>query len=296
MISRMSHAGKFDRIVSLAPSVTSILFALGQQSRLVGVTKWCADVAPVGNLPQLGDCWSVRPEELKPLEPDCVIGSVPFKPEVVAAIVGKGFRFLALHPTNLTDVYSDILLLGRLLDAKRQARVVVGQMHSEIAAVRRLARGARTRPKVYCESWSNPLIVSPRWVEELVKAVGGRFVPKPGGRRVTDEEVIAANPEVIILAWCATGDRAPTEQIYQRSGWGKITAVSERRVFVVRDEKLNTPSPILLEGLRELARLIHPEVFAEANLAQLRESLKASRENKRKNLDGSGKPVSLPRM
>lgn len=233
-------------------------------------------------------------EALKPLEPDLVIGSVPFKPDVVAAIVGEGFRFLALQPTKLEDVYSDILLLGRLLDARLQACAVVRQMRREVAAIKRKARSAGTRPKVYCESWSNPLMVSPRWVEELIQAAGGRFVPGPGGRKVADDEVIAANPEIILLAWCATGDRAPTEQIYERPGWEKITAVKERRVFVVRDEKLNTPSPVLLDGLRELARLIHPEHFTETALAEIRDSLKWSRKAP---AVGTPKRVeSLPRM
>lgn len=255
------------RIVSLAPSVTSTLFALGLEKRLAGVTKWCADVAPVRNLPRLGDCWSADADEVARLKPDLVIGSVPYKQEVVGALLERGLTLLALRPATLADVQRDILLLGRLLGAARQAQTVVRAMRKRIAAVRKQASRARTRPRVYCESWSNPLMVSPRWVEESVGIAGGEFVPAGGGRKVTKEEVIAADPEIIVLAWCATGDRAEPAQVLRRQGWERITAVREKQIVVIRDEMLNTPSPILLDGLEALARLIHPELFAETTKA-----------------------------
>src|ERR1700722_3148045 len=86
------------RIVSLAPNVTSILLALGVRNELVGVSRWCKDVAAVGRRPTVGDCWKLDVDELMKLAPTLVIGSVPFAPETVAELLGEPFTFLALTP------------------------------------------------------------------------------------------------------------------------------------------------------------------------------------------------------
>ncbi len=101
------------RIASLAPSVTSILIALGARKSLVGVSKWCADVADVGRLPRLGDCWSLDADAVMKLHPGVVIGSVPFKTEAVEKLLALPVAFVALNPRSLADVYSDIRLGGK---------------------------------------------------------------------------------------------------------------------------------------------------------------------------------------
>src|SRR4029077_18154796 len=101
------------RIVSLAPSATSILCAIGARRALVGVTKWCADVAPVGKLPKLGDCWHMKSvEQILRLKPTLVIGSVPYKQETVAKLLEQPLNFLAMNPRTLDDIEADIRLLG----------------------------------------------------------------------------------------------------------------------------------------------------------------------------------------
>ncbi len=91
------------RIVSLAPSAISILVALGARRELVGVTKWCADVARVDGLPRLGDCWSLNPQQVLKLRPTLVIGSVPYKQETVATLLAHPLTFLAMNPRTLAE-------------------------------------------------------------------------------------------------------------------------------------------------------------------------------------------------
>jgi iron complex transport system substrate-binding protein len=116
----------------------------------------------------------------------------------------------------------------------------------------------RTRrvPRVYCEAWPKPRISSPPWVAELVEIAGGKMIGA-AGERVTDEEVATAKPDVIVLAWAATGDRAKPATALKNPTWQDVPAVKNRRVFVIRDELLNTPGPPLIKGLRELFRVIH---------------------------------------
>jgi iron complex transport system substrate-binding protein len=116
-------------------------------------------------------------------------------------------------------------------------------------------RGASRRVRVYCEAWPKPRISSPPWVAELVELAGGKMVVRTGSR-VTDEEVARAAPELIVLAWAATGGRAKVSGALRNSAWRDVPAVRNGRVVVIRDELLNTPGPPLLEGARDLARAI----------------------------------------
>jgi iron complex transport system substrate-binding protein len=252
------------RIVSLAPSVTSILTGIGARRQLVGVSKWCAEVAEVGRLPRLGDCWAMDIEPLRRLKADIVIGSVPFKPEVVAKILELPVVFIASNPRSLAGIEKEIRVLGGLVGRASQAEDLVRRMRrgfSLVARRARRARRARSRPRVYCEAWPNPRITSPPWVQELVEFAGGRFV-LPAGQRVNDEDVARARPDVIILAWTATGDRAKPDQALQNPAWKNLPAVKNRRVVVIRDELLNTPGPPLVRGAEALLAALHPELTA----------------------------------
>ena len=245
------------RIVSLAPSATSILCAIGARRLLVGVTKWCCDVAPVKGLPQVGDCWHMESVgDVVALRPTLVIGSVPFKAETVGKLLEQRLNLLAMNPQSLADVYADIRLLGGMVDRTARAESLVRKMQKEFAAIARAATNTTRRPRVYCEAWPNPRISSPPWVAELVAICGGKMVV-PAGEKVSDEQVAKARPEIMVLAWAATGAKADPAQAYKVSAWGKVPATVERRVFAVRDDLLNTPGPPLRRGAVELWKVLH---------------------------------------
>ncbi len=243
------------RIVSLAPSATSILCAVGAKSALVGVTRWCRDVAPVGFLPRVGDCWSGDVSEIVALRPSLVIGSVPYKPEMVARLLAQPFSFLAMNPRTLRDVEQDILMLGGLVGRGAAAERVILRMRKEFDAIAKKARRGGRRVRVYCEAWPNPRISSPPWVAELVEIAGGEMVAPPG-QRVSEEEVAAARPEVIVLAWAATGKKANPQKAFEVAAWRDLPAIRTRSVHVISDELLNTPGPPLVRGARDLVRIL----------------------------------------
>jgi iron complex transport system substrate-binding protein len=240
------------RIVSLAPSATSILCAIGARRLLVGVTKWCCDVAPVKELPQVGDCWHMESVgDVVALRPTLVIGSVPFRAETVGKLLEQRLNLLAMNPRSLADVYADIRLLGGIVDRAAQAEALTRKMQKEFAAIARTTSKSKRRPRVYCEAWPNPRISSPPWVAELVNICGGEMIV-PAGEKVSEPQVANAGPEIIVLAWAATGGKAEPEQSYRVAAWKDVPAIRNRRVHVIRDENLNTPGPPLLWGAREL--------------------------------------------
>jgi iron complex transport system substrate-binding protein len=248
------------RIVSLAPSATSILCAIGAKKYLVGVTKWCADVAPVDDLPRLGDCWHMdSADEILKLKPSLVIGSVPYQQETLAKLLEHPLSFLATNPRTLVDIENDIGMLGRIASRPTQAEHLVQKMREEFASVARTARSSRAKLRVYCEAWPNPRISSPPWVAEIVETCGAEMV-LPAGQKVSDEQVRSAQPEVVVLAWAATGDNADPQKSYQVAAWKDVPAIRNKRVYVVRDELLNTPGPPLVAGAKQLLRIFQKAV------------------------------------
>jgi iron complex transport system substrate-binding protein len=245
------------RIVSLAPSATSILCAIGARRLLVGVTQWCCDVAPVAGLPQVGDCWHMESvADIVALRPTLVIGSVPYKQETVGKLLEQRFNFLAMNPRAIADIYEDIRLLGGIAGRPTQAAALIRKMRSEFAALERTSKKLKRRARVYCEAWPNPRISSPPWVAEVVKICGGEMVVA-AGEKVSEEQVAEARPDVIVLAWAATGEKSDPEQSYKVAAWKDVPAIRNRRVHVIRDEYLNTPGRPLIDGARELSRLMH---------------------------------------
>ena len=245
------------RIVSLAPSATSILCAIGAKKTLVGVTKWCVDVAPVADLPKLGDCWHMESmDEILRLKPTLVIGSVPYKQETVAKLLEQPLNFLAMNPRSLGDVYADIRMLGGIVGQTKKAESLAAKMRREFAAIEKKSKNCAARLRVYCEAWPNPRITSPPWVAELVDLCGGAMAV-PAGEKVSDKQVAAANPDVIVLAWAAAGDRANPKKAYEAAAWCDVPAIRNRRVHVIHDALLNTPGPPLMQGCVELWTLLH---------------------------------------
>ena len=269
------------RIVSLQPSVTVTLRDLGALERLVACTKYCVDVCPeardTGCL-IVEDSWSAKSEQILAAKPDLVIASVPYRLESVAEIIKCGIPFLGLAPRKLDDVYQDIMTIARTVGGgagEQRGLEVVERMQREIEQVREKTAGAE-KPLVYCEEWGKPLILSQAWVAELVEAAGGRFFGGPG-KQTTAEEVAAADPEVIIAAWCGAGDRVPLEKVARRQGWEQTKAVKSGRVYCINDEFLNTPASPLMDGLKALAAAIHPEMYqAPGGLRKIQYSAIAS--------------------
>jgi iron complex transport system substrate-binding protein len=128
-------------------------------------------------------------------------------------------------------------------------------MRHAFSEIEKKARRSRQVVRVYCEAWPNPRISSPPWVTELVNLCGGEMVV-PAGEKITEAQVAASRPEVIVLAWAATGSKADPEQAYKVTAWKDVPAIRNKNVYVISDELLNTPGPPLVEGARALYKLL----------------------------------------
>ena len=254
------------RIASLQPSVTITLQAIGRLDTLCAITKYCLEFLPElasRNLPILHDSWSFdAPGNLDTLlaaKPDLVIASVPYRMESLAAILKSGLPILTLAPHHLADIAKDIRLIASHVDATSQAESLITYMSNTLAETTAIVAAA-PKPLVYAEEWGKPLIQSQHWVSELVTAAGGTFLGEPGSH-TTPEAIAAANPDVLLFAWCGAGNRVPIERVIAQRNWHHLRAVRNRQVYCIPDELFNTPAPTLLEGLAAIAHILHPTLF-----------------------------------
>lgn len=248
--------------MSLQPSATVILAAVGKLDRLVACTKYCVDVCPeaaTGGRTIVADSWTAQSEQITAAQPDLVIAAVPYQEKAVSEILKSGARFLGLAPASLADIYIDIAAISGIMGVPERGQQVIANMQQEIEAVRAKTNGL-IRSRVFCEEWGKPLITSQLWVSELVEAAGGEFIGLPG-TKVSFEWVLSENPDVVVAAWCGAGDRVPLEKIIHDRGWSEMRAAKRGQVYCINDEFLNTPAPTLVQGLRALAEAIHPERF-----------------------------------
>lgn len=255
------------RIASLQPSITLILKSINRLDALCACTKYCVEAVPEladRGIPILHDSWTANTAEILATKPDLVLASVPYRLESLAAILKSGLPVLTLAPHSLKDIYTDTRLIAALVGACAAGEVLITSMQQAIEEIRgklqQQGSDSVASPLVYCEEWGKPLIHSQLWVAELVEVAGGRFLGEPG-THTTPEAIAAANPDVLLFAWCGAGDRVPLAKVVAQREWQDLPAVAARRVHCIPDQYLNTPAITLLEGLLAIAGAVHPTIF-----------------------------------
>jgi iron complex transport system substrate-binding protein len=251
------------RIAALQPSISITLDRLGALDTLVACTRYCVEAVPAlaqRSITVVKDSWSSTTDEILAAQPNLVLASVPYRMESLAALLKSGCPVVTLAPHTLADIYADIRLIGSIVHRVEAAESLVAEMEHEIATIHARVADDAPRPIVYCEEWGKPLIHSQPWVAELIEAAGGQFLGD-AAKQTTPEAVAAADPDVMIFAWCGAGDRVPLDRVVTQRGWQALRAVREGRIFCISDEWLNTPAPTLLLGLRSIAVALHPSLF-----------------------------------
>jgi iron complex transport system substrate-binding protein len=251
------------RIAALQPSISIILDRLGALDTLVACTRYCVEAVPAlaeHSITVVKDSWSCTTDEILAARPTLVLACVPYRMESLAALLKSGCPVVTLAPHTLADIYADIRLIGSIVHRVEAAESLVIGMQREIAATSAKHSADAPRPVVYCEEWGKPLIHSQPWVAELIEAAGGQFLGH-AAKQTTPEAIAAADPDVMIFAWCGAGDRVPLERVIARRGWQHLNAVRQGRIFCIADEWLNSPAPSILLGLRALAAALHPALF-----------------------------------
>jgi len=257
--------GEPDRIVSLSPGNTEILFALGLGERVVGVTEQCDYPPEAKEKPKVGGFSTISIERVVSLEPDLVLATGGIQLRTVNQLEERGIKTVVLSPKTVEGILRDIELVGKITNRNREAKTLVGGMRGRIEFIKSGTWQLMSRPRVYYEVWHSPLMSVGRgtWINELIELAGGRNIfsdsldPYP---IISSELVIERDPEIIIIKRGYMGGVAK-QDIFRRPGWGRISAVKIGRIYEIDENILIRPGPRIVDGLEALARVIHPELF-----------------------------------
>ncbi|MEX1345965.1 MAG: helical backbone metal receptor [Candidatus Limnocylindrales bacterium] len=252
-----------ERIISLAPSTTETIFALGAGDRLVGATDFDDYPAEAVDLADVATYTGVIMEQVVALEPDLVFAAGNFftPPDDIARMRGLGYRVIVLYAPDVDTVMSDIELIGTAVGAPEEARSMTAQMRAQMEAIEAEASAAGTTPTVFYELGAEPEIYAPApdsFLADMIVRAGGEPITTGDAAlwSIPLEALVVADPEVIVLGDANYG--TCPDDVAARAGWEGMTAVVNGDVRPVDDVPITRPGPRLAQGLASLARAIHP--------------------------------------
>ena len=262
---KMSVPNDLKRVVSLAPSVTEIIFALGKENLLKGVSRFSDFPAAAAKLPRVGSYVHLDLEKIVALKPDLCVGIKDGNPiAVVRKLERLGIPVYAVDPKNLEAILETIIQLGQLLGADQRARAIVSDLGARVERVKSMVAKSPHKPRVFFQIGVSPIVSAgtQTYIHELIVMAGGKNlsegpVPYP---RFSREQVLGLSPEVLIITSMARG--ASFEGVKKQwCKWPSIPAVRDNRILLMDSNLCDRPTPRLIDGLERLAEAIHPELY-----------------------------------
>ena len=258
-----------EKIISLAPNITEILYALGLEDRLVGVTEHCDYPEAAKDKPKIGEFAVVDIEKVVEIQPDLILAANIHIGEVIPELERLGLTVLTLDPKSIDDVLEAISLTGQLAGKKEEASRLVTGMRERIKAItdKTATLAEAQRPRVLYLVWHDPLMTvgAETIIHELIVKAGGINIGRDLSGdypTISLEAVIMANPQVIIASsGHGAGENLPLEFAMTESRLQEVAARQTNRIYKIDSDLTSRPGPRLVDGLEELARIIHPEIF-----------------------------------
>ena len=255
------------RIIALAPSITEIIFALGQQDRLKGTTQFSNYPAEAAKLPKVGSYVRLDLERIVALNPDLCIAIKDGNPKgIIDRLQSLNIPVFAVNPRNLESMIQTIQKIGSILNASQKANTLVKDMRSRIQQVDALVSRIDRRPRVFIQIGISPIISAGTntFIHELIVRAGGLNVAASNRAypHFSREQVLALAPDVLIITSMARSGAFEKA----KADWNRLShmpAVREKRIYTVNSDVFDRPSPRLLDALEILTRLLHPKLFKE---------------------------------
>ncbi|MGQ9645739.1 MAG: ABC transporter substrate-binding protein [Thermodesulfobacteriota bacterium] len=253
------------KIVSLAPNVTEILFGLGLDREIIGVSIHCNFPEKAKSKVQVGSYISLDFERIVSLKPDLIIATGAGNTrDMVERLDRLGFSTYVIFPRNFEDVLRSIGHVGQVVDRKKEATEIIQKMKRRKQRVTDLIRGL-PKPRVFLQIGEAPMVTVGQnsFADDLIRLAGGDNVAeneKAMYPRFGMEEVLKVSPEVILIS--SMNPRGNYQKVLQEwSRWKTIPAVRNGRIHLIDSDLIDRPSPRIIEGLEEMARILHPERF-----------------------------------
>ena len=253
-----------ERIVCLTEESTETLYLLGEQDRIVGISGFTVRPPEARrDKPKVSAFTSAKTDRIMDLKPDLVIGFSDLQADIAAELIRLGANVLVMNHRSVQEILNMILTLSSLVGAQERGQLLIADYIQRLEDAKLAAQELPFRPRVYFEEWDEPMISAIRWVSELIGYAGGidcfaqLGLKSHGKDRIiaNPQDVIDANPDVIIGSWC--GKKFRPERVRDRKGWDAITAVKNDKLFEIKSPYILQPGPAALtDGLEQLQQII----------------------------------------
>ena len=242
------------RIVCLTEEPTEILYLLGEEHRIVGITVYTVRPPEAKERhPVVSAFIDGSVKKICELEPDLVIGFSDIQADLAAKLIRANLQVLIFNQRSIEEILDVIMTIGRIVAAEDKARSLVDGYREAIAEARSMGKQLERRPRVYFEEWDEPTFSAIRWVSELIEIAGGEdvFTEKSHGKLASEREilwsdVVERDPEIIMASWC--GKPVDVGSITKRPGWDSVAAVRDGRIHELDPSIILQPGPASLTG------------------------------------------------
>ncbi len=265
-----------ERIISLAPACTQILFALGDGNKVVGVTDYdnypynfSAWIA-AGNMTSIGGYSTPNMEAIASLRPDLIV-SDNINDAILPNLRSLNYKVIVINPTSIDGVYQDLTMVGKATGAQTKAASVIANMTSTISNIQAKIAAANiaTEPKVYYEVWSDPLMSagSTTWINDVISKAGGVNIFANETQQyptVASETIVSLNPDVILLPTnmgTGTPFYGTVQDVKSTPGWNTINAVKNDKIYVIDQDLFAEPGPRVADQVYAVAQCLYPQLF-----------------------------------
>jgi iron complex transport system substrate-binding protein len=242
------------KIICLTEESVETLYLLGRSDLIQGVSEYVERPPEAKKLLQVTQFIRSDIEQIVSMQPDLVLGFSDLQKDIASKLIGRGLNVFVTNQRTLEEILNNILLLGRMIGEEQKAQDLIEGFRQKLAAIKLLGAQLPYKPKVYFEEWDHPKLSGITWVSELIEVCGGEniFRHKSGSmavdRKVSDEEIISLNPDIIFGCWC--GKPVKIEAISSRAGYEEITAVKKGQIWELSAAIFLQPGPALfVDGL-----------------------------------------------
>lgn len=250
-----------DRIVSLSPSNTEIVFALGAGDKLVGITSFCDYPDETSDIEKIGDFDGPNIELIKKSQADVIFAGVYLQDDLIMALENLNIPIITTEASNFEGIYDSISLMGKLLGKEDKAEKIIYEMEESIDEIK-LKTDDLEKPDIFYLAWIESLITTGKntFVDDVIQMAGARNVAEDveGWTHYSIEELIKQNPDMLIVASHATNEGVTEEDIKNDVILKNLECVKSGNIYIMKDDNLiSRPGPRIIEGLEEMARAIH---------------------------------------
>jgi iron complex transport system substrate-binding protein len=251
-----------EKVVSLAPSNTEIVYAIGGGGKLVGVTTYCDYPEEAKKKEKVGDFATPNTERIASLDPQVVLATGGVQQNVVDSLNKFGIKVIVIDPKSFSGLFRDMEKVGEILGLQEEAKSAAKELKQRVDEVEKKVKGL-ARPRVFFEIYKQPLMTAGKntLIDMMIDMAGGTNIGAKAGEefpQFSEEKLIKENPDIYIAV---KGSQSDPADIAKRPGYEQIEAVSMGRVYAVEDNYFVRSGPRLAKGLEMLAKIIHPEAF-----------------------------------